>query len=69
MNFKHRASVSGPPSGAQAGLYMLKMAYELYVKVRADKVEEHPMFCFEPAGAPSDSYRALPASPPRGADV
>jgi hypothetical protein len=48
---------------------MLKMAYELYVKVRADKLEEHPMFCFESAAAAPDSYCALPASPPRSADV
>ena len=48
---------------------MLKMAYELYVKVRADKLEEHPMFCFEPATAPPHTYCVLPASPPRSADV
>ncbi len=60
--------MSGPPSGAQV-VVILKMAYELYVKNRADKLEEHPMFCFEPAAAPPDPYCALRASPPRSADV
>jgi len=48
---------------------VLVNAYLLSIGIRYDKLEQHPMFCFEPAAAPPDSYCALPASPPRSADV
>jgi len=54
--------VSGPPSGAQV-VVILKMAYELYVKNRADNLRSTPCFASNPLRHPP--IRIARSGPPR----
>jgi len=69
LTFKHRASVSGPPSGAQVGVGVLGLTAVLFVYIRLDRIEQHAIFCFEPAAAPLDPHSTLPANPPQSTGV
>jgi hypothetical protein len=55
--------------GAQAGVMVLFYTLELFAKIRLDIIEEHPIFCFEPAAEPLDPYCMPPAKPPQSAGV
>jgi len=41
----------------------------LIAKIRLDIIEQHPIFCFEPAAEPLDPYSTPPATPSRRAGV
>ena len=69
LTCKHRASVSGPPSGAQVGVSVLVFTVVLFICIRLDKIQLHPIFNFEPAAAPLDPPSTLPANPPQSTGV
>jgi hypothetical protein len=61
--------MSGPPSGAQVGVYVLGCTVVLFMYIRLDRLEQHPNFCFEPAAAPIDPHSTLPTNPSQSTGI
>jgi len=50
-------------------VWVLISTVVLFMYIRLDKIELHPIFCFEPAAAPLDPHSTLPANPPQSTGV